>query len=252
MDQVSYKGRKSGFTLVELLVSIAVIAVVLAISIPALKSGKDRGLVARSLSGHKNIMVMLDAYSSDRDGVHPYAYTKREGSFAHPVYVVSDHLQDGYSAASMRLQAKIWSSVLAKENSGLSAIVYQGRWAPIVGNDVPNGLIGGSYIATSTLFAHPTYFALDSDSAQARHLKPTRASFIQFPSSKVMFEDLESWGRIPNAEDTEMRSATFSFADGSAAAMSQAEFTGDWVDRVAAWQSEPGHTTLDGLAGRDR
>jgi hypothetical protein len=34
--------------------------------------------------------------------------------------------------------------------------------------------------------------------------------------------------------------------------MSQADFTGDWVARALAWDIGPGHTTLNGLAGRDR
>lgn len=33
--------------------------------------------------------------------------------------------------------------------------------------------------------------------------------------------------------------------------MSQAGFTGAWVTRAPAWDIGPGHTTLNGLSGRD-
>ncbi len=251
MNRKGCKAPNRGFTLVELLVSIGVIIVVLSIMTPALKHVRDRGIIARSLSGHRNINSMVSVFGIDRNGRLPFPYIKREGSYAHPVYSVSESENDGYIPAPMAFQARIWSSLLAKSNPNLTPLVYQGRWEPIIGRDVPNGLIGGSYIATSTMFADPRFFSINPDNANASQLRPTRTSQISFPSSKMMFEDLETWGRVLNADGLS-RAATFSFADGSAQAMSQSEFTGDWVQRAAAWQTAPGHTTLNGLAGRDR
>ena len=246
-----HKLSSRGFTLVELLVTIGVIVVVLSVTIPALKHVRDRGIVARSLSGYRNITSMVVAYGIDRGGRHPFPYVKREGTYAHPSYSASDSSSDGFAPASMRLQARIWPSLLVRSNPGLVGLVYQGRWEPIVGRDVPDGLIGGSYIATSTMFADPQFFGINTNNVHPSQLRPTRATQIAFPSGKMMFEDLETWGRIGSSDD-QFRSATFSFADGSAQPMSQDEFTGDWVQRATAWDVGPGHSTLDGLAGRDR
>lgn len=241
----------TGFTLVELLVTIGVILLVLSLTIPVLKGVRDRGIVAKSLSGHRNIGSMIAGYTIDHGGRHPFPYIRRHGDYAHPFYTASDRLDEGYEPASMALQARIWPSLFAGSSPDIVALVYQGRWEPIVGQDVPNGLTGGSFVATSTMFAVPEFFDINSDLANAGQLRATRTTHITHPSSKMMFEDLETWGRIP-ARDEALRSATFGFADGSADAMSQEDFTGDWVLRATAWQVGPGHTTLNGLAGRDR
>lgn len=246
-----FQDRQQGFTLIELLVTIGVIAVVLSITIPVLKHARDRAIVARSLSGHRNVFSYTTAYSIDHNGRHPFPYIKREGSYAHPIYRVADTHQPGYEPASMALQARIWPSLFVQSSPGITPLVYQGRWQPIVGMDVPNGLTGGSFVATSTMFAIPQFFGLNTDAVNTNQLRPTHTAQIKFPSSKMLFEDLESWGRIPTV-DNEYRSATFGFADGSAATMSQRDFSGDWVQRTTAWQVGPGHTTLNGLAGRDR
>lgn len=251
MNRKGCKAPNRGFTLVELLVSIGVIVVVLSIMTPVLKNVRDRGIIARSLSGHRNIGTMVFAFGIDRNGQLPYSYIQREGSYAHSVYTVSESETEGFRPASMALQARVWASLLAKSNPSLIVLVYQGRWEPLIGQDVPNGLIGGSYVATSTMFADPQFFGIDPSNANVRQLHATRSNQIVYPSSKMMFEDLESWGRMPSSDDI-YRSATFSFADGSAQGMSQAEFTGDWVQRATAWQTAPGHTTLNGLAGRDK
>ncbi len=251
MFRNKYKAHKHGFTLIELLVTIGVIVVVISIMIPALKHMRDRAIVVKSLSGHRNIASMVEGYGIDRGGRLPFPYIRREGTFANPIYIASESKNGGYVAASMAFQARIWASLIVRSNPSIAALVYQGRWEPIAGRDVPNGLIGGSFVATSTMFADPQFFGINLDEVHVGQLRPTRTSQIAFPSSKVMFEDLESWGRIPSSND-ESRSATFGFADGSAQGMSQNEFTGDWVERATAWQIGPGHTTLNGLAGRDR
>ncbi len=251
MIRNKYKAYKHGFTLIELMVTIGVIVVVISIMIPVLKHMRDRAIVAKSLSGHRNIVSMVEGYGIDRRGRLPFPYIKREGTYADPIYVASESKSGGYIAAPMALQARIWASLIVRSNPSIAALVYQGRWEPIAGQDVPNGLIGGSYVATSTMFADPQFFGMNLDEVHVGQLRPTRTSQITFPSSKVMFEDLESWGRIPDLSN-ESRSATFGFADGSAQGISQAAFSGNWVDRATAWQVGPGHTTLNGLAGRDR
>ena len=243
--------RSRGFTLVELLVSIGVIVVVLSITLPALMGARNSGIVAKSLSGHRHTYAYFDMFTNDHADQFPFPYIRRDGDYADPTYSASDRPSEGYTPAPMTLQARVWASLFLEQDPEIKALVYQGRWSTIVGRDVPAGLIGGSFVASSTMFALPEYFASDPNQAVPSLLRPTRTPLVTYPSSKVLTEDLESWGRV-SAGEIQERSATFGFADGSADSMSVSQFSGDWVSRPSAWMSSHGHTTLDGLSGRDR
>jgi hypothetical protein len=245
------QGARVGFTLLELLVTIGVIVVLISLMLPALSSIRDRGRVARSLSGHRQILVSLGIFGLSRDGRHPYVYTKRVGSFADPRFEVSESEGDGFAALPMASQARLWGSVVAVGGAfGLKEVLYPPRWELHREQYDEMGLVEGSYVASSTMFARAEYFGADSSRARLSQFGVTRDRQVVYPSSKVMFEDLESWGALP--QTAEIRTSAFGFGDGSASVMREDEFTGDWVDRPLAWQVGPGHTTLDGLSGRDR
>ena len=240
-----------GFSLLELMAVIAVVGVLITLAMPVLSKSRDRGHIARSLATHRQINLLVVAHCNDHADRFPFPYIRRTGPLAYPVYEASGTPAPGFEPAGMGLQARIWASLFRERHPEITRTVYQGRWTDLVGRDVPNGLVGGSFVATSTMFADPEFFALDPGRARERHLRPTRTTQLVYPSGKMLFEDMDSWQRLTEGLET-VRSATVSFADGSAAAMSLDEMTGDWVARSMAWQSAPGHTTLNGLAGRDR
>lgn len=55
-----------------------------------------------------------------------------------------------------------------------------------------------------------------------------------------------------SADDETILSYTYSFADGSAATIMKRDFDAPFVYRSFCGTAETGHTTLNGLAGRDR
>ncbi len=61
-----------GFTLVELLVVIAVIAVLVALLLPALSSAKERGRRTVCLSNLRQIGIAIQSYAGDNGGKIPY------------------------------------------------------------------------------------------------------------------------------------------------------------------------------------
>lgn len=75
---------KRAFTLVELLVVVAVIAILMAVTFPVRALVRERGYEAVCQSNLQQMTVILKAYCSDHDGMFPnpnYLYHSRQSFF---------------------------------------------------------------------------------------------------------------------------------------------------------------------------
>jgi len=63
--------KKAGFTLIELMIVIAIIAILAAILVPNFLKARAQGQVTACKSNCKNIATSLEMYSSDNGGRYP-------------------------------------------------------------------------------------------------------------------------------------------------------------------------------------
>lgn len=65
------KKKKAGFTLIELMIVIAIIAILAAILVPNFLKARAQGQLTACKSNCKNIATALEMYSSDNGGRYP-------------------------------------------------------------------------------------------------------------------------------------------------------------------------------------
>src|SRR6195952_270606 len=75
----AFRRPKAGFTLVELLVVIGIIALLISILLPALSKAKQQGNTIKCLSNLRSIMLAANLYSNDNKGTVLPCGTNKQG-----------------------------------------------------------------------------------------------------------------------------------------------------------------------------
>lgn len=238
------------FTILELLAVIAVIGVLISILLPALANTRNAARFTGSLANHRTILQSLAIYTKDHKDTHPYLLAAEFAHLDRPPMPMGPH-----AGAPLSTHEKHWMMALTRHSPDILPLLYPDRahfqWQKE--RDEPQRLISGCFFATATLFAAPAYFS-DSVPPQWAHLRPTRSHEIVSPSAKMLTYDWSSvWlNPDPGTEDPARIRLTYGFADTSAAVFTESTFNAPFVSRSTTYYDGPGHTTLQGLAGRDR
>ena len=65
MTSMTRQNRKGGFTIVELLVVVSIIALLIALLLPAVAKGRDKALISNSIANLKNLATANETYAGD-------------------------------------------------------------------------------------------------------------------------------------------------------------------------------------------
>lgn len=234
---------RPGFTLVELLVVIAVSAALIGVSMTGLSRAKSQAKVNQSLARFASAQRGLAAYSADFKDAHPIVMspTTRRLEFKERGFDVRVRYFEQFT---------YWHYFLAGSYLNLP-------W------DSPSlqatGNLGG--IATSIWYSH-TF--ISSPELWSEYVPPagatrraTRASEVQYPSSKISFVLAPGMGLFPTASEAAPTMLIYAACDGSAAvAPAQGLIAGmlppeDAIGDGAPSLRWPGMGTVGGLHGRD-
>lgn len=236
-----------GFTLIELIISIAVIALLIALAIPSLAGARMRAKMAWSLSTQRQIGAAIHLYAQDHGETFPTVGEPERlgGGLVGPR---GDTIGSEYFQSSLYR----WSTLLFPHYVPTLSTLKPGvRNAGT--EQIEDGWIRSTYLLTYNAWADPRYWNEDSPTPVRPLLRATRVGEVRFPSEKGLVLDVHH-GAMNRNEFPGYRNLSVGRADGSAGELDW------WSVPLSAVYSNPRWpvpwrlpvlATRDGLWGRD-
>lgn len=235
---------KPGFSLLETVITIGVIALLLAIALPVLGGARGIARSAAALSALRQHATVFASYTNEHRGIYPV--------LASPLGPQEPAATQGYSYFSM---SEYWPVAMASRyyNSPPYAdIFYDPR---VKRAEIIKSLRPTEYRYSCTFFARPDYWDEQTRAGQSQ-LGAVRVDEVTRPSAKAL---LVLPGPMPTGSDRGLRMA---LADGSATAPDPArrepgvrsgDGKGRWPDVGALHYNDSiwGLHTLRGVRGTD-
>lgn len=249
--------RANGFTLIEVLVVIAILAVLLALVVPALRHSRIAAKHNAQVQTIRQLNVALGMYCGDHRDQFPFFGT--QGDPFGPIHIRGFRIGKIYFST----QRTYWASALLPEyyQGPRQSIERPGKAEVLQMRGYPDFIVAADYLVSSTVFAHSRFWMEDPSGGtswyQTSYFKPTRLTDVAYPSGKgLLVADIAGHnggtsfsGWYPGVPPP------VAIADGSARAIPQREFDPDpsrAVDRPFGPGSLlPVLATRDGLLGWD-
>ncbi|MEZ6243936.1 MAG: type II secretion system protein [Phycisphaerales bacterium] len=217
-------GNENGFTIVELLVTIVVMAVLLALVLPMLSGSRDAGERVRRLTVARQLGAAVELYGGDNRGAYPYVsisfervppFTSRP-TIERPVESLAP---PGFSGGYFRPHAWFWAGLLVpRYYAERESIEPEARREHFRSRGWSDRIVSANFTLSNTVVADPRFWE-DTDASTWSHqeyLRGTKSSEVLFPGQKGLF----IWGIAGPGGPTLGHSPwATGFADGSASAL---------------------------------
>lgn len=188
--------QRGGFTLVELLVSLAVLGLLVALVVPALASARRRGIEAHCRANMASTAAIVTAYTNDFRDKYPYAGDAPRLGYFVPEGVAWDHPIGG----RFGLRAGMWSVLFPEYWSGVwwspgLRCPRQPRYDPLARTDSPplelSSLVMPQYWMSGAMWLDASSLdPLDRPYREFR-VRSNGVHDVTFPSLKVLlFEQI--------------------------------------------------------------
>ena len=229
--------RRTGFSLVELLVVVAIIAVLATLLVPWLGQAKELARMAACASNLRNLCTSNNAYASSHDSAYSHPRRWVTNVYAHwqdPREVAEAHVKDGtlwkYSGSLEVYCCPSFRSAAARAPS----LEYTcGRLVTYPVKDPPENHLVRSYTANSNVgeYSEERYTTIDGKQVAKRCPLMTD---VRRPSDLAMYSEESPW-RIPVYAPHPMNDAVLYVPDGS------------YIDAIADYHQTPRGSLNDGL-----
>jgi prepilin-type N-terminal cleavage/methylation domain-containing protein len=246
---------RRAFTLIETLVVIAIIAVIVAITIPILSKARNHAKVTASLATLQQLTVAMQTYGSSSREFFPYIGTP--GNPLGPLVVNGFDLQANVNGSPgyFRVNSRFWISLLYPEylSSRKSVTNDSTRVADSL-SEYPEDVFTTDILLAHGCSAYATYWDTDDAPIDDTLLRGSTLGDVRFPSLKGLTFDGTSGNYLnkpgPNSNPVFY---TAGRADGSAGLIDLANIPAEIlpVDRPYGAVEFPILSTRHGLAGRD-
>lgn len=179
---------RPAFTLTEALVTIAIIAIILAIVIPVLARARTASKVSRSLAAQQQIVAALHIYGQTHKDFFPHF--EPLAGVKGPVRIRGTTVMEGYFRAHMGF----WLAAVGPDDE---ALINLAIWPPrsrqyATAAEEAIGLYYSVYYMSPTVAADPTLFTdltAQSPSPDPSLLRAVRWDEMTFPARKGLFID---------------------------------------------------------------
>lgn len=245
-DQALIAKANRAFSLLELLVVIAVVALVLSLAAPALSGVWDRAKSARTLANLRSHAINMIAYTGDWDGQFLAMTDPRDE--------ITTIEMDGRSYT-----LTYWAPTVAWP-LGLLDEYYGGNMghASLLGDDDDVAQVWGNwgYKLSASFLARPEFWN-PSTREGINQLGSTRLSDVTFPSRKGMFVPYDDMPSSDYKSSLPNLVWHIGFVDGSASPVKQGDLRPGYktaesgIGSGGFWYGRPVMHTLDGVHGYD-
>lgn len=183
--------RPNGFSIVEVLVVIAILGVVVALALPALSRARTSARSARDLSTVRHLSTLIANYAADYSDCFPYFQTP--GNPFGPMV-----LPPGFSLGPGRSYftggSVYWPNVMRDGYWPPGFAVHLAMEGDVTGSNLTEGYpadtIRSRFLLTHTVFAAPQFWRDDLSPVHHTMLRPVRTSEVLFPSLKGLMLDI--------------------------------------------------------------